>query len=125
MLATQLQTPTKIDRPWGFYEILFLDEDTGYKIKRIHMNPKARLSLQKHSHRSEIWTMISGEALVRINQHSIKAQAGDTIQVPQQAIHRITNTSDQPLIFMEVQMGHYLGEDDIERFEDDYERHTQ
>lgn len=86
------------------------------------MNPFSRISLQKHHHRTEIWTIIKGTGIVTINGHNIRVSEGDTVTVPVQSMHRIANPIEAPLLFVEVQVGSYLEEDDIERIEDDYDR---
>ncbi|MDD4249208.1 MAG: cupin domain-containing protein, partial [Methanosarcina sp.] len=107
-------------RPWGFYEVL--TEKPGYKVKRITVLPQEELSLQRHSHRSEYWYIISGEGLVTKNDDQIRVLAGDSVDLPVNDIHRVKNTGRQNLIFIEIAQGDYLGEDDIERLEDKYGR---
>ena len=107
-------------RPWGYYEILLDDESC--KGTRIVVNPGARLSLQYHNHRSEVWTIISGTALYTINGVSQEAKHGQSIKIIQGAHHRVQNEEGDPLVFIEVQYGTYFGEDDIVRLEDDYDR---
>jgi mannose-6-phosphate isomerase len=107
-------------RPWGNY-IKFLQE-SGYWVKRVEVNPGARLSLQKHSHRSEKWNIITGEGLVTLDDKEIPVQAGSVLDVPLGAVHRISNTGDKTLVFIEVACGDNLSEDDIERIQDDYDR---
>jgi mannose-6-phosphate isomerase-like protein (cupin superfamily) len=107
-------------RPWGFY-IKFLEE-AGVWVKRVEVNPGCRLSLQKHSHRSEKWNIVAGEGLVHIDGKSIPVKAGSIVDVPLGAIHRIANTGKDQLIFIEVACGDNLSEDDITRIEDDYKR---
>ena len=107
-------------RPWGFY-IKFLQEE-GVWVKRVEVNPGARLSLQKHNHRSEKWNIVTGEGVVTLDGKEIPVQGGSVIDVPLGAIHRIANTGDKQLVFIEVACGDHLSEDDIERLEDDYAR---
>lgn len=108
------------ERPWGHY-IKFLQE-AGFWVKRVEVNPGARLSLQKHSHRSEKWNIIVGEGVVTIDQNEIPVKAGSVVDVPLGAVHRMANTGDTQLVFIEVACGDHLSEDDIERIEDDYAR---
>ena len=107
-------------RPWGHYENLFEWDD--HKIKELIINPGERLSLQKHKRRAEHWTVVTGEALVTVGENEILLKAGQSIDVPKEAVHRIFNPGDIPLVIVEVQMGDYFGEDDIIRLEDDYDR---
>ena len=108
------------ERPWGMYEVLA--EDTGYKVKRIEVKSGHRLSLQMHQNRSEHWVIVSGEALVTIGDSEIPLHTNEDVVIPPQTKHRVANPGTAPLIFIEVQCGSYLGEDDITRFEDDYDR---
>lgn len=108
------------ERPWGYYFKLF--EESGVWVKRVEVNPGARLSLQKHAHRSEKWNIVSGEGLVTLNDEQIVVGPGSVIDVPVGAVHRIGNTGDEKLIFIEVACGDYLSEDDIVRMQDDYNR---
>ena len=108
------------ERPWGKYFVL--DDNPDYKIKRIEVKPKARLSYQFHKNRSETWVIIKGEGVVTIEGKNNNIIKGDTINIPKTAKHRIENTGSDKLIFIEVQTGTYFGEDDIVRIEDDYNR---
>ena len=103
MLAKTTSEKLLCERPWGYYEILHQNNEAGYKVKRIHMNPLSRLSLQKHQYRNEIWTIITGVGIVTINNHSIRVTAGATINIPMKSLHRISNITSDPLIFVEVQ----------------------
>lgn len=107
-------------RPWGKYEVIL--EDKTYKIKRIFVNPGQRLSLQYHHQRSEIWTIVQGTALVTCGEEKISCTKGDFISIPVEKVHRLENTGTDEVIFIEVQNGSYLGEDDIVRLDDDYNR---
>lgn len=111
------------ERPWGSWHIL--DEDKGYKVKRIHVNPGARLSYQSHAHRSEHWVVLMGTATAIIDDMELLANPGQSIDVPQGAKHRLINNGDSELVIIEVQRGDYTGEDDIVRFSDDYGRTDQ
>lgn len=112
---------SKVYRPWGFYKNI--KEEKGFKIKEIAVKPKHRLSLQSHKYRSESWTVVKGEALVQIEDKMVSLKKGENILVPLNAKHRLTNLSkEEELIIVEVQMGSYLEEDDITRYEDDYKR---
>jgi len=107
-------------RPWGRFEILA--DEKEYKAKKITIDPGAQLSYQSHAHRSEHWVMISGEAVVVLDEKSIPLAPGQFVHIPIGSKHRIRNPGAQPLIFVEVQTGNYFGEDDIVRYKDDYNR---
>lgn len=107
-------------RPWGAYTVL--EEGPGYKIKRIVVKPKHRLSLQMHYHRSEHWIVVSGTAKVTCNEHEHVLSHNESTFVPPCSTHRLENPGVIPLVIIEVQNGQYLGEDDIVRFNDDYNR---
>jgi mannose-6-phosphate isomerase len=108
------------ERPWGTYTVL--DESTSYKIKRIEVLPGQRLSLQKHHHRSEHWIVVSGTALVFCGATKLVVNVNESTFIPIGQNHRLENPGRIPLVIIEVQSGEYLGEDDIVRFDDDYNR---
>jgi len=108
------------DRPWGYY--LVLHEDAGYKVKQFVVNPGSRLSLQRHRHRAELWQVVRGEAVVTRGKETVRLLPGGWIDIPLGTLHRIESVGKENLVVIEVQMGEYTGEDDIERFEDDYGR---
>ena len=112
-------TATEI-RPWGSFTTL--EEGTGYKIKRIEVNPGHRLSLQMHHHRSEHWIVVSGTAKVVCGDEEKVFSSNQSTYVPQCTAHRLENPGVIKLVLIEVQNGQYLGEDDIVRFQDDYAR---
>ena len=107
-------------RPWGTYTVL--EEDRGFKVKRIEVLPGKRLSYQKHSQRAEHWFVVEGTAKVTLDDEEITVRAGEAIDIPIGAAHRVENPDDENLVFIEVQRGNYLGEDDIIRLQDDYGR---
>jgi mannose-6-phosphate isomerase len=109
------------ERPWGGFTVL--DEAQNYKVKRIEVLPQQRLSYQKHEFRAEHWMVVAGVAKVTLNGQEIQVETGGVVDVPTGAAHRIENIGNQKLIFIEIQRGHYLGEDDIQRLQDDYGRH--
>lgn len=108
------------ERPWGSYEVL--EESPGYKVKRLEVKPGARLSLQRHSRRGEHWVVVSGTADVVCGEHELQLKTGEHIHIPPETNHRLGNSTTRPLALIEVQLGDYLGEDDIVRLEDDYKR---
>lgn len=107
-------------RAWGTYTVL--EEGRDYKIKRIVVNPRSRLSLQMHHQRSEHWVVVSGTARVTCGESVYTIQANQSTFVPMGVKHRLENPGDEPLQIIEVQSGNYLGEDDIVRYQDDYGR---
>ena len=113
-------SPTFDQRPWGTFTVL--DESEGYKVKRIEVLPNKRLSYQKHARRAEHWFIVSGIAKVTLNGTEILVKKGEAIDIATGAAHRVENPGEEMLIFIEVQQGDYLGEDDIERLEDDFGR---
>jgi mannose-6-phosphate isomerase len=109
----------KSERPWGTYEVI--DEGIGYKVKIIKVNPGQKLSYQFHNFREEKWTCISGSGTIVLNDSFIPFNKGDMITIPQGSKHRVMS-KEIGLIFIEIQLGTYLGEDDITRIEDIYGR---
>ncbi len=107
-------------RPWGSYTIL--EEGLRYKIKRVVVNPEEKLSLQRHSHRSEHWVVVRGTAKVVIGEKELFVHENESVYVPKSAVHRLENAGKIPVEIIEVQSGEYLDEDDIERFSDIYDR---
>ena len=107
-------------RPWGWFRII--DDSEDHKIKEIHVNSNSRLSYQSHSKRSEVWTVIKGDATVLIDGNEHQLKVNDSIFIPVGSKHRLENNTDLPLNIVEVQTGSYFGEDDIIRYEDDYNR---
>ena len=108
------------ERPWGTFENL-LDEKYC-KVKRLIIKPNHRPSYQYHHKRSEHWVVVQGTATVTLDGKDIDLSAGEHVYIPIGASHRIKNTGDDDLVFIEVQCGTYFGEDDIVRLEDDYKR---
>ena len=111
---------TSVYRPWGSYEVL--GEGNGYKMKKIIVKPGKRLSLQKHFKRNEHWIVVEGEALVTIDSDKTPLKQNESIYIKKEQTHRLENTANTDLIVIEVQTGEYLGEDDIVRISDDYDR---
>jgi mannose-1-phosphate guanylyltransferase/mannose-6-phosphate isomerase len=110
-------------RPWGSYTVL--EERANFKIKRIVVNPGAKLSMQMHRHRSEHWVVVSGTATITNNDIEYTLQQNQSTYIPQTHRHRLANNASEPLSIIEVQCGDYVGEDDIVRFDDHYGRSTQ
>lgn len=107
-------------RPWGSYKTLVLED--GYQIKTITINPQGRLSLQKHEHRAEHWLVLEGTPTITVGDDTQTYQPGDKIFIDKNVLHRAENLTKQKAVIAEVQMGSYLGEDDIVRVEDVYGR---
>ena len=108
-------------RPWGNYTVV--DEGDGFKVKRIEVLPEKRLSYQSHRRRSEHWFVVRGTAKVTLNDEEILVKAGEAIDIQVGDKHRVANPdSKELLVFIETQTGDYFGEDDIERYEDDFGR---
>lgn len=114
-------------RPWGVYYVL--EDKPEYKVKKIIVKNGARLSLQSHAHRSEHWVVVEGTATIQVRDINEPSYIGhrmlspnESCYVPKGSVHRLSNHGDCPLVIIEVQTGHYTGEDDIVRYEDDYAR---
>jgi len=107
-------------RPWGEYKVI--EEGKRYKVKLITMLPKKRFSLQRHKLREEHWTFVEGQGKITLGDKMFNVVEGDTIHIPVEEIHRLENTEDIELKFIEVQYGTKLVEEDIERIEDDFGR---
>jgi mannose-6-phosphate isomerase len=107
-------------RPWGNYEVL--SEAPDHKVKRFIVNPGGCLSLQLHHQRSEHWFVVTGFGVAIVDGKKKKLRPGRSIDIPRKSKHRVWNSSEENLIIIEVQIGEYCGEDDIERFDDKYGR---
>ena len=110
----------KVHRPWGSYEIL--ETGSHYQVKHLTIDAGASISLQAHEHRSEHWVVVKGLATVQRGKDLFHLKENESTYVPIGTMHRLKNDGDQPLEVVEVQVGSYLGEDDIQRYEDDYDR---
>ena len=110
----------RVYRPWGYYESI--DAGEGFQVKRLMVKPGARLSLQLHRKRAEHWVVVSGAAKVTRGEEEFSLSANQSTYIPTGTKHRLENPGRDPLFVIEVQSGAYLGEDDIERFADDYRR---
>ena len=107
-------------KPWGSYAVLLAGK--GFQVKRIEVKPSLRLSLQTHAKRSEKWTVVAGTGEAVLGEKRVPVHPGSVVEVPVGIRHRMHNTGKDPLVFIEVQFGDYLGEDDIVRIEDDFKR---
>jgi len=110
----------RVYRPWGYYESI--DAGERFQVKRLMIKPGARLSLQRHRKRAEHWVVVSGEAKVTRGDEELRLGANQSTYIPTGTKHRLENPGTEPLFVIEVQSGDYFGEDDIERFADDYRR---
>ncbi|PYS83127.1 MAG: mannose-6-phosphate isomerase [Acidobacteria bacterium] len=107
-------------RPWGSFTVL--DEGEGFKVKRIEVLPGKRLSYQRHARRAEHWMVVAGTARVTLDGGERVVRCGETMDIRVGAAHRVENPGADLLVFIEIQRGDYLGEDDIVRLEDDFGR---
>ena len=107
-------------RPWGWYETVF--EAPGQKIKRIGVHPGQQLSLQRHRQRAEHWVVVVGTAHITLGEQSFDLALGQHCDIALGQVHRISNRTAAQVEIVEIQFGTYLGEDDIERLQDDYGR---
>jgi len=115
----RLVHPT-VRRPWGIYTVLI--EEERYKVKRFVVDPGQKMSLQKHQRRSEHWVVVRGEVVVTRGEEQMTLKANEGITIPAETVHRVENTGSTPAEMVEIQLGDYLEEDDIIRFDDDYGR---
>lgn len=118
--VTQADDYPRFHRPWGWYETLCID--TRFQVKRIMVKPGGVLSLQSHHHRSEHWIVVAGTAEVTIGEDVKLVTENQGVYIPLGAVHRMANPGKLPMYLIEVQTGSYLGEDDIVRYEDIYDR---
>ncbi len=107
-------------RPWGSYTTLA--QQDGFQVKILTINAGGQLSLQRHFKRAEHWVVVAGEPTLTLGDTKRDYQRNEHIYIPTEAVHRIENFTDQQCQLVEVQVGDYLGEDDIERLEDIYDR---
>jgi mannose-6-phosphate isomerase len=118
--TSRIETIERVETPWGWYETV--SAAPGNKIKRLHVQPGQRLSLQKHHQRAEHWVVVEGTASVTIGQRQFDLQPGEACDIARGQVHRISNMTDEAVELVEVQFGEHLNEDDLVRLEDDYER---
>ena len=107
-------------RPWGCFTVLL--EGDGFKVKSISVQPGRRLSLQSHKRRAERWVVVRGRPKVTLDGVEVEHHPGDVIRIARGQKHRLENPASEMVVMIEVQIGDYLGEDDIVRYEDDYGR---
>ena len=119
----EADTALQVYRPWGNYEQL--DYGDGYQVKRIVIKPAGVLSLQKHKHRAEHWVVVQGTPEITIDDKVQTLKPNQSIYIPLGSVHRLANRTAEPVVIIEVQTGDYLGEDDIIRLEDDYNRNSK
>jgi mannose-6-phosphate isomerase-like protein (cupin superfamily) len=113
-------SPKYDERPWGNFTVL--DEADGYKVKRIEVLPGKRLSYQKHAQRAEHWFVVAGTAKVTLDGKDVFLKPGEYVDIAVGQAHRVENLGEEKVVFIEVQRGVYLGEDDIVRLQDDFGR---
>lgn len=118
--AVPADAPTYEERPWGAF--WSLDRGAAHQVKRIRVKPRGKLSLQYHHHRAERWVVIEGTATITVDDAVMKVKPGGVVMIPKGAVHRLENLTKSQVEIIEVQMGDYLGEDDIVRLEDVYDR---
>lgn len=118
--TTRTQTIERTQRPWGWYETV--SEVAGNKIKRIGVLPGQQISLQKHHRRAEHWVVVQGTAHVTLDERVFDLLPGGHCDIAVGQVHRLANRTSEPVEIVEVQLGSYLGEDDIVRLQDDYGR---
>jgi mannose-1-phosphate guanylyltransferase/mannose-6-phosphate isomerase len=111
---------SRVHRPWGYYESV--DAGPGFQVKRLMVKPGHKISLQMHHQRAEHWVVVSGTARVTRGDEVFVLERNQSTYIPLGTRHRLENAGPAPLLIVEVQSGDYLGEDDIVRFEDSYNR---
>ena len=116
----EIKINKKVHRPWGHFTSLIKEEN--WQVKRLRINPNESLSLQMHNFRAENWIVVKGIAKVQVDEKICFLNPNESIYIPKGAKHRLSNTEKSPLEIIEVQIGTYLGEDDIIRFKDKYKR---
>ncbi len=112
---------SKVYRPWGWFQKL--ETRNQFQVKVISLNPNSKISLQRHKHRAEHWVVVAGTATITRGDDVIELEKNESTYIPIGVVHRLENKTDEIVEIIEVQSGDYLGEDDIERFDDEYGRH--
>ena len=118
----ETQIHPKAYRPWGWYINIDGNDNSGFKVKKIGVYPGKRLSLQSHNHRSEHWIIVKGTARVQVGKDFHVLNVNQSVYIPIDVLHRMENIGEEMVEFIETQIGNYLGEDDIVRYEDDFGR---
>jgi mannose-6-phosphate isomerase len=118
--TSRMENIERIERPWGWFETVA--KPPGSKIKRIHVEPGQRISLQKHHQRAEHWVVVEGTASITIGERQFDLQPGEACDIARGQVHRLANGTDSGVEIIEVQFGDELSEEDIVRLQDDYER---
>ena len=108
----------KVEHPWGYYINLYGNDTSGYRVKKIVVNIKCKLSLQRHDQRVEHWVIVKGEGRVIVGENCFSVGKGIHIYIPKKMIHRIENIGEGDLELIETQIGDYLGEDDVITYKD-------
>ena len=108
------------ERPWGNYTVLHTE--VGFQVKKIVVNPGMRISLQSHKLRAEHWFVVSGRGIAELDGQELEVEPGSSIDVPIGSVHRISCGQSSPIVFIEVQTGSHFSEDDITRYQDDFNR---
>ena len=119
-MATTYKKGDKDVRPWGSWEVL--ESSPEFCVKKITVAPESMLSLQLHNHRDEHWIFVEGEAIVTLGDNVFTKKANESVYVPCEVKHRVYNNTKKETIFIEIQTGKHLDEDDIVRFDDKYGR---
>ena len=109
-------------KPWGWYLNLEGTDNSGHRVKKICVYPNCRLSLQSHKERSEHWIIVKGNAKVQVGEDHFNITVNQTLYIPKGVLHRLENIGEENVEIIETQIGDYLGEDDIVRYEDDFGR---
>lgn len=107
-------------KPWGYYQIL--EETSNYKVKKLFLNPNSQISLQSHEKRIEHWVVVSGIANIILNEEKFQLKVNQSVTIERKVKHMLSNKTKDTLIIIETQIGSYLGEDDIIRYQDIYKR---
>jgi mannose-1-phosphate guanylyltransferase/mannose-6-phosphate isomerase len=118
--AVPTDAPAYEERPWGAF--WSLDRGEIHQVKRIRVKPRGQLSLQYHHHRAERWVVVHGTATITVDDAVMTVKPGGVVMIPKGAVHRLENRTETQVEIIEVQMGDYLGEDDIVRLKDAYDR---
>jgi len=115
-----MSAESTLQKPWGTVETV--NEGVGYQVKKITIDPGKRTSYKRHRRRSEYWVVVSGEAVFFLDDEPIKRSRGEMAVAKPLAKHRVENSGQEPLVFIEVRLGDDVSEDDVERLADDYGR---